>query len=134
MKYLLDTNICIYLIRNRPAEVRKKFISYAVGDIGISSITVAELWVGVEKNQQRDQAAFALEQFLQALNIADFDVQAAVLYGKIRAQLEKQGTPIGPFDILIAAHAIRLDATLITNNVRKFARVSGLKVENWVNS
>jgi len=134
MKYLLDTNICVYIIRNRPEEVRKKFVAYAIGDIGISSITIAELQLGVERNRQREQTAFALEQFLQPLDIADFDLQAAAQYAKIRVHLEKRGTPIGPLDYLIAAHAVSLDATLVTSNVREFQRVPGLKIENWVDS
>ncbi len=131
MIYLLDTNICIYIIKQRPVAVRQKFMTYQIGDIGVSSITVAELQVGVERNQQRKQAAFALEQFLQSLPVLNFDLPAAAAYGKLRTHLESRGTPIGPLDSLIAAHALSLDATLVTNNLREFARVPGLKAENW---
>lgn len=132
MIYLLDTNICIYIIKQRPIAVRQKFMAYQIGDIGVSSITIAELQVGVERNQQRNQAALALEQLLQSLLVLNFDLRAAAAYGKLRTHLESRGTPIGPLDSLIAAHAISLDATLVTNKLREFARVPGLKAENWV--
>jgi tRNA(fMet)-specific endonuclease VapC len=132
MKCLLDTNICIYLIKNRPSSVRARFEAYSIDEIGISTVTVGELQVGVERNQHREQAEYALEQFLRSITVVDFDVQAAVMYGKLRAQLERKGAPIGPLDYLIAAHALSLDAVLVTNNEREFSRVLGLKVENWV--
>jgi tRNA(fMet)-specific endonuclease VapC len=134
MKYLLDTNICIYLIRNRPPSVRQKLMAYGIDDIGISIITVAELQVGVERNQHREQAESALEHFLRSITIALFDVQAAIMYGKLQTQLERKGLPIGPLDFLIAAHALSLDSVLVTNNERAFRRVPGLQVENWVAS
>jgi tRNA(fMet)-specific endonuclease VapC len=132
MKCLLDTNICIYLIKNRPSSVRARFEAYSIDEIGISTVTVGELQVGVERNQHREQAEYAMEQFLRSITVVDFDVQAAVMYGKLRAQLERKGTPIGPLDYLIAAHALSLDTVLVTNNEREFSRVLGLKVENWV--
>jgi tRNA(fMet)-specific endonuclease VapC len=132
MKCLLDTNICIYLIKNRPSSVRARFEAYSIDEIGISTVTVGELQVGVERNQHREQAEYALEQFLRSITVVDFDVQAAVMYGKLRAQLERKGAPIGPLDYLIAAHALSLDTVLVTNNEREFSRVLGLKVENWV--
>jgi tRNA(fMet)-specific endonuclease VapC len=132
MKFLLDTNICIYIIKQKPSEVLHKFNSYQVGDIGISSITVAELEFGVQKSQFPVKNQQALTQFLLPLQIADFDNAAAIIYGDIRARLEKQGIPIGSLDTLIAAHALSLRVTLITNNVREFSRVPKLKLENWV--
>jgi len=132
MKYLLDTNICIYLIKKNPPQVLQQFRSHSVGDIGVSSITVAELQYGVQKSQYTEQNQRALEQFLVPLVVASFDEQAAVEYGKIRAALEAQGTPIGALDMLIAAHALSLGATLVTNNVREFSRVPGLQLVNWV--
>jgi tRNA(fMet)-specific endonuclease VapC len=132
MIYLLDTNICVYIIKNRPTVVKQRFVERQLGDIGISSITVAELQVGVERNQKREQAALALAQFLQPLQIADFDQAAAAVYGKLRVRLEAQGLPIGLLDMLIAAHALSLNAVLVTNNLREFGRVADLKVENWV--
>ena len=133
MKFLLDTNICIYLIKQKPPEVLQKFNAYQVGDIGISSITVAELEFGVQKSQFIQKNQQALEQFLIPLHIVNFDRAAAIIYGDIRATLEKQGTPIGSLDTLIAAHAISLGVTLITNNTKEFSRVPNLKLDNWVN-
>ena len=133
MKLLLDTNICIYLIKRKPLEVLQKFNTYQVGDLGISSITVAELEYGVQKSQFPSRNRQALEQFLLPLQIVDFDNAAGVIYGNIRAILEKRGTSIGSLDTLIAAHAVSLQITLITNNVKEFSRVPDLKLDNWVN-
>ena len=132
MNVLLDTNMCIYLIKNRPPEVLRRFEEYAVGDIGVSSVTAAELHFGAQKSQRPAQNEQALEQFLLPLAVVGFDLSASIAYGRVRAALEKQGTPIGPLDTLIAAHALSLDLTLVTNNVREFARVPDLSVENWV--
>lgn len=132
MILLLDTNTCIYLIKEHPPEVLRRFNEYTVGDIGVSSITAAELRFGVQKSQRPEQNRLALEQFLLPLTVAHFDEDAAVAYGHVRAQLEKRGTPIGSLDTLIAAHALSLGLTLVTNNVREFGRVQGLEVENWV--
>ncbi|MGF1470774.1 MAG: type II toxin-antitoxin system VapC family toxin [Rubrobacteraceae bacterium] len=132
MNLLLDTNVCIYLIRQRPVEVLRRFEEHEVGEIGVSSITAAELYFGVRKSRYADQNAQALEQFLLPLEIAEFGFEAAVAYGGIRATLEKQGTPVGPLDTLIAAQAVSLGATLITNNTREFTRVPNLKLDNWV--
>lgn len=131
MKFLLDTNICIYLIKKKPPQVLEKFKSYSVGEIGVSSITVAELQYGVEKSQRPAQNRKALSQFLIPLVIADFDDQAAEAYGKARAALEAQGTLIGALDTLIAAHALSLGVTLVTNNTREFSRVADLRLTNW---
>jgi len=133
MKFLLDTNICIYIIKQKPREVLQKFNSYQVGDIGVSSITVAELEFGVRKSQFLARNQQALTQFLLPLKIVDFDRAAANVYGDIRATLEKQGKPIGSLDTLIAAHAVSLEVILVTNNVKEFNRISNLKLENWIN-
>ena len=132
MNFLLDTNICIYIIKQKPPEVLEKFQAYNVGDLGISSIYVAELEFGVYKSKFPERNQQALEQFLLPLTIVDFDADAANMYGKIRAILEKQGTPIGSLDTLIAAHALSLGVTLITNNVKEFSLIPNLKLENWV--
>jgi tRNA(fMet)-specific endonuclease VapC len=132
MKYLLDTNICIYLIKKKPASVINRFEQHSVGDIGISSITAAELFYGVQKSQHRKQNQAALMQFMSPLEIAEFDIDAALSYGQIRTELESQGTPIGSLDTLIAGHAVSMGVTLVTNNEREFSRVPGLIVENWV--
>lgn len=131
MKYLLDTNICIYLIKRKPLDVIDEFRSHGVGEIGVSSITVSELWYGVAKSEHRKANERALEQFLLPLMISPFDDQAAEAYGTIRAALEKEGQPIGAMDLLIAAHAVSMGLILVTNNEREFSRVPELIVENW---
>ena len=130
MKYLLDTDICIYVINERPKRVLDRFVKMALGDIGVSSITAAELAYGVAKSgSQRNRAA--LEAFLLPLAIVDFDQSAALVYGEIRALLERKGQVIGPLDMLIAAQAKSLGVTLVSNNQREFTRIADLKVENW---
>lgn len=131
MNYLLDTNICIYLIKKKPIAVLERFQSLSLGEVGISSITLAELQYGVEKSTNREKNLHALQQFLIPLEIADFDYDASIIYGQIRSKLEQAGQPIGSLDMLIAAHAKSLNISLVTNNEREFMRVSGLKVENW---
>lgn len=131
MNLLLDTNICIYLIKKRPPSVLKRFDALPAGTVAISSITVAELEFGVQKSQYPSQNQQALEQFLLPLVILDFDHEAARTYGKIRTWLESRGKTIGALDMLIAAHALSKGLPLATNNVREFSRVPGLKVLNW---
>jgi tRNA(fMet)-specific endonuclease VapC len=133
MRYLLDTNICVHLIRYRPAALLQKLTSLPVGEAGVSSITVAELQYGVYKSSRPEQNSEALAMFLAPLPIADFDYAAAEAYGRIRAHLEDAGTPIGPLDTLIAACAASMDAVLVTNNVGEFDRVPHLRVEDWTN-
>ncbi|WP_288229476.1 type II toxin-antitoxin system VapC family toxin [uncultured Desulfovibrio sp.] len=128
---LLDTNICIYLIKNNPPEVRERFAAYAPGEIGIASISVAELHYGVEKSASRERNARALEVLLLPLEIVPFDMAAAQIYGSIRAMLERRGTPIGGMDMLIAAVALARNCTLITHNLREFERIDGLRCESW---
>ena len=130
MKYLLDTDICVYVINERPRRTLERFVKQEVGEIGVSSVTAAELAFGVTKSgSQRNRRA--LEAFLLPLKIADFDLAAAFSYGEVRTFLEGKGQVIGPLDMLIAAHAKSLGATLVTNNLREFKRVPGLAVENW---
>jgi tRNA(fMet)-specific endonuclease VapC len=131
MKYMLDTNICIYLIKKRPTEVINRFKHFSVGDICISSVTLAELTYGVEKSQHRQKNRVALEGFLLPLEVMHFDQQAAFSYGRIRTYLEKKGTPIGPLDLMIAAHAQSLKAILVTNNKKEFLRVPEVEIEDW---
>jgi len=131
MKYMLDTNICIYLIKQKPPQVLDHFQVHSFGDIGVSTITVAELQFGVKKSQQVDRNKNALEQFLIPLVISEFDYQAAYAYGAIRAQLELSGQPIGALDTLIAAHALSLGITLVTNNTREFSKVPELIIADW---
>ena len=133
MGYLLDTNICIYIIKKRPPEVLERLVSLDPEEVGVSSITVAELEYGVAKSSRPRQNREALLNFLAPLQILAFDDQAAQHYGKIRAYLERKGQTIGAMDLLIAAHARSLSLTLVTNNEKEFSRVPGLTVENWVN-
>lgn len=131
MKYMLDTNICIYVIKNKPPTVLQRFREHQNDGLCISAITLAELVHGVEKSEQQKKNAEALLHLVDLLNVIPFDDHAAYEYGKVCAYLQKQGTPIGTMDMLIAAHA-RLHAfVLVTNNVREFSRVPNLTVENW---
>ena len=131
MKYLLDTNICIYIIKKKPALVFERLREIAIDSIAISSISVAELEYGVRKSLQPEKNHAALKDFLAPLTILNFSYAATVEYGIIRTSLELKGTPIGPMDLLIAAHAKSLDLTLVTNNESEFNRIDGLRVENW---
>lgn len=131
MKLMLDTNVCIYLIKEHPASVLERFVSHPVGDIGVSVITLAELEYGVSKSSRPARNREALEQFVSPLEVASFDRDATTAYGKLRTTLEKTGQPIGSMDLLIAAHAISLDVRLITHNVKEFGRVPGLRIEDW---
>lgn len=131
MQYLLDTNICIYLIRQKPPKVLARFQTLALSDIVISSISVAELEYGVCKSQQQEQNRNALMQFLVPLEVIEFDQAAATIYGSVRSDLESLGLVIGSMDMLIAAHALSLRTTLVSNNVREFSRISNLPLENW---
>lgn len=130
MKYLLDTNICIYVINQHPEAVLHRFRQHDIGDIGVSSVTVSELAYGIEKTRSKKNER-ALKQFLLPLEVVEFTADDALVAGHVRAVLEAKGKPIGPYDVLIAAHAKARGATLITNNEREFTRVPGLRVENW---
>ena len=131
MRYLLDTNICIYVIKHKPEKVFQKLQTIHPEDVCISSVTYAELVHGVEKSIAVEKNRLALSMLLANMEILDFDVDAADCYGKIRAGLEKNGTPIGPLDMMIAGHAQSLGYTIVTNNVKEFSRVAALKIENW---
>lgn len=131
MKFLLDTNICIYIIKQKPAKVLEKFKRLHPSDVGISSITLAELEYGIAKSQQSEKNRIALNQFLITLEIVKFDEKASNIYGDVRAELERKGLVIGAMDMLIAAHAISLDLILVTNNVKEFSRIPNLRLENW---
>lgn len=131
MKYMLDTNICIHVIKNRPETVIRNFLKHEPSELCISSITYAELMHGVEKSQDGERNRVAITLFLSPLSVLEFDNYAAEEYGKVRTELERKGTPIGPMDTLIAAHARSEGLVLVTNNTREFVRVEGLSVENW---
>ena len=131
MRYLLDTNICIYVINERPAGVIAQFLAHEGDGIGISAITASELYWGAHKSGSRRNLV-ALEQFLAPLVVLDYDLITAKVYGELRATLARKGTPIGPLDLQIAAHALALGTILVTNNQREFKRVPGLSLANWV--
>lgn len=131
MKWMLDTNICIYVIKNQPRSVLDRLVETPTEDVGVSVITAAELRYGASKSARPDQNHGALDEFLYPFEIALFDEPATKAYGSIRSALEKKGRPIGPLDMLIAAHALSLGVRLVTNNSKEFKRVEGLKVENW---
>jgi len=129
---MLDTNICVYLIKHNPLQVRAQFEKRQPGDILLSSIVLAELMYGISKSQHKERNLAALEMFLMPLEIMPFDEHAAEIYGDIRAALERSGQIIGGNDLFIAAHALSLNVTLVSNNLKEFTRVPGLRLENWV--
>ena len=132
MKLMLDTNICIAIIKQKPKDILQKFAAYQVGDICISSVTLAELRYGVAKSQYQEKNQAALDEFILPLEVVVFDEPATLYYGTLRAMLEKQGTPIDPLDMQIAAHALSLNLILVTNNTKEFSRVLGLKLIDWM--
>ena len=131
MIYMLDTDICIYIIKRKPLLVLERLELIQPGQLSMSAITFAELMNGAKKSQRVEANVSRLNALGEILEICSFDQQAAVAYGDVRSSLEKRGEVIGPHDLLIAAHALSLDRTLITNNEREFKRVEGLKVDNW---
>lgn len=134
MRYMLDTNICIYAIKNKPKEVIERLKKHDPCEICISSVTYAELIHGVEKSKAVDKNRVALTLLLADVEILSFDAKAAEGYGEIRAELERKGTPIGPLDMMIAGHAKSLGYTVVTNNIKEFERIVGLRFENWVSN
>lgn len=131
LKYLLDTNIAIYVIKRRPVEALVHFNRHA-GHLGMSAISHAELIHAVEKSAMHERNFRVMEDFCSRLTILDYGPKAAAHYGEIRANLERQGTPIGVNDLQIAGHARSEGLTLVTNNMKEFERVEGLRLENWV--
>ena len=131
MRYMLDTNICIYAIKHKPEKVFRELQKHKPSELCISSVTYAELIHGVFESASVEKNRLALSLMLSRIEILDFDVNAANCYGKIRATLEKKGMPIGPLDMMIAGHALSLNYTVVTNNTNEFARIENLKLENW---
>jgi tRNA(fMet)-specific endonuclease VapC len=131
MSYLLDTDTCVAMIRQRPDRVLHRLKQQLPGTVGVSAITIGELCTGAAKSTQPAQNVEALAQFLLPLEVYSFDYGAAQIYGTIRAELERQGTPIGTMDMLIAAHALSLDLIVVTHNTRHFAKVPELRLEDW---
>lgn len=132
MRYMLDTNMCIYIIKKKPSQVLERFKTFGVSDIGISTITLSELEYGVAKSSRQEQNREALIEFLGPLEILPFDERASRHYGEIRIHLERKGISIGAMDLLIASHACSLNLPLVTNDTRAFKRIPGLQIENWV--
>ncbi len=131
-RYLLDTNICIYIAKKQPLAVLERFNQLQVGEVAISLITLGELYLGIEKSQQADKARQILKPLLQPIPALPLPIETAVHYARIRAALEKQGNPIGANDLWIAAHALTERYILVTNNVKEFARIPELYLENWL--
>lgn len=131
MKYLLDTNICIYVIKKKPKGVFERLRQHRVGDIALSSITHSELCYGVANSAHPLRNDAALAEFLAPLEILPYDASVGPVCGRIRAELKRAGTLVGPLDLLIAAHALHVGAVLVTNNAREFSRIPLLRVENW---
>ena len=130
--YLLDTDTCIYIINKKRSEALEKINKLNPSIIKISSITVAEMEYGASKSKNRDKNKFALKKFLSPFEIIDFDSTDAEIYGVIRAELERKGMIIGPYDLQLAAQAMRRDYIFVTNNINEFRRIDGLKLENWI--
>ena len=131
MPWMLDTNICIYLIKQKPASVLEKFNDMVPGQVVLSVITLAELEYGARKSAAVEKNLAALHQFLIPFDVLPFDYNATIEYGIVRAELEAKGIPIGPLDTFIAAHAKSVNHILVTNNEKEFNRVTGLQTENW---
>jgi tRNA(fMet)-specific endonuclease VapC len=132
IRYMLDTDTCISLIKARPDNISRRLSRLLVEDVGISSIVAAELWYGVALSERKKLNEAALRDFLEFVNVLDWPSGACPVYGRIRAHLKKKGTPVGAMDLLIASHAAFLNAVLVTNNIREFDRVPELKTENWL--
>jgi len=131
LEYMLDTNICVYVIKNRPAALRERFDELAEG-LCISTITLAELLYGVENSARRSQNLESVKQFTTRLEVLPFSAKAAAHFGQIQTELQRVGLPCGAYNMLIAAHARSEGLMLVTNNVREVARVPGLRLGNWV--
>jgi tRNA(fMet)-specific endonuclease VapC len=130
--YLLDTNTCIYIINRHPVEIVNKIALHNPGDIKISAVSVAEMEYGASKSTYREKNRHALRNFLSSFEIIPFDANDAEIYGIIRAELERRGVSIGPYDLQLAAQALGKNYTFVTNNTKEFERIKNLKMENWV--
>lgn len=132
IQYVLDTNICIYIIKRKPTHVIERLKRIPISQVGVSSITLSELEYGAAKSSRPQQNQIALAQFLAPMEMLPYGAEAAQQYGRLRAFLEKKGTPIGSLDMLIAAHVLSVNCILVTNNENEFCRIPNLKIENWV--
>ncbi len=129
---MLDTNICIYVMRRRPPALRRRLDTLERSEVAVSCVVAAELWAGVMKSQSRLRNEASLVSFLASVTVLDWPASAARAYGLIRSHLERRGTPISEADLLIAVHALHENLPLVTNNRAEFRRVPGLKVESWI--
>ena len=132
MIYMLDSNICIYIMKERPEQVVKKFQTLHAGDIAVSSVILSEMAFGAYNSQHCEKSLSLLKSFMVPISVLPYTEHVAYFYGEIRAYLQNKGSVIGQLDIMIAAHALSENATLVTNNTREFKRVKNLKLENWV--
>jgi len=133
LKYMLDTNICIFTLKNKPEAVREAFNRHH-GQLCISTVTLMELIYGAEKSAVPERNLAVVEGFAARLEVLNYDSHAAAHSGQLRAELARAGTPIGPYDQMIAGHARSIGLVLVSNNLREFQRVPGLRVEDWLNS
>lgn len=131
IRYMLDTNTCIHIIKDRPEPICRKLSRVTVGEVAISSIVAAELWYGVACSEKKKQNEVALRDFQEYVEVLAWPSEAGPIYGRIRAEFKKRGRPIGAMDLLIAAHAVHLDAVLVMENTKEFDRVPDLKKESW---
>jgi len=131
VRYLLDTDICVYIARRKPGRVLSRLEQMKVGDVGISIVTYLELVYGAWKSRAVEANLAKIEQFRALVPVQPLDAEVAQHYGRLRAELESTGKPIGAYDLMISAHALSLGLTLVTNNIREFSRVRGLRLENW---
>jgi tRNA(fMet)-specific endonuclease VapC len=134
VRWMLDTDTCIAIIKRRPESALKKLRGKSIGQVGISTVTLSELNFGAAKSSRHEQALAALAEFVLPLEVAPYDAEAASTYGGIRAALEKRGTPIGPLDTLIGSHALSLDVMLVSHNIKELSRIEGLGLEDWAGS
>jgi tRNA(fMet)-specific endonuclease VapC len=132
MHYLLDTDTCIYIMNEQPEKVFQKAATLRPGDVGISSITFYELAFGIANSGKAAANRKKLDGFVKSVPVQPFDQDCADVAAQVRLELKRKGTPIGPYDLLIAAHALHLGLTLVTNNTKEFGRISKLKLENWL--
>ncbi len=132
--FMLDTNICSYILKNRPTYVLEKFESLLPEDLCISIITYAELYYGIEKSQSKKINEQVIDTFISLVTVFPWEQSAAKFYAKVRNELQKKGQMIGNMDLMIASHALSLNAIIVTNNVSEFKRIKRLKIENWIKS
>lgn len=132
LRYLLDTNICIYIAKRKPINVLHKFENLSVGEVGMSTVTYGELLYGVQKSQHQKKSMTILTELITLIPVLPLETDVGKHYGKIRGKLEQQGKLIGNNDLWIASHALSLEVVLVTNNVKEFSRIPHLKIENWI--